>query len=194
MVAYRSGVDPAEHLALVRGNIDPDKPALVRVHSECLTGDVFGSLRCDCGDQADYAMKMIGESGNGVFLYMRQEGRGIGLVNKLKAYALQDEGMDTVDANAKLGFPMDLRHYGVGAQILVDLGVGKIKLLTNNPRKVVGLEGYGLEIVDKLPIEIAPNAENERYLRTKKDRMGHLLDIPEPQSAPESSPESVPLD
>ncbi len=194
VVAYRSGVDPAEHLALVRGNIDPDKPALVRVHSECLTGDVFGSLRCDCGDQADYAMKMIGESGNGVFLYMRQEGRGIGLVNKLKAYALQDEGMDTVDANAKLGFPMDLRHYGVGAQILVDLGVGKIKLLTNNPRKVIGLEGYGLEIVDKIPIEIAPNAENERYLRTKKDRMGHLLDIPEPQSAPESSPESVPLD
>jgi 3,4-dihydroxy 2-butanone 4-phosphate synthase/GTP cyclohydrolase II len=202
VVAYKSGVDPAEHLALVRGDIDVEKPALVRVHSECLTGDVFGSLRCDCGDQADYALKMIGESGNGVFLYMRQEGRGIGLVNKLKAYALQDQGMDTVDANEKLGFPMDLRHYGVGAQILVDLGVGKFKILTNNPKKMVGLEGYGLEIVDQIPIEIKPNAENERYLRTKKDRMGHLLDIPripekpEPdsESAPRHSPETVPGD
>ncbi|MCH8103468.1 MAG: bifunctional 3,4-dihydroxy-2-butanone-4-phosphate synthase/GTP cyclohydrolase II [Chloroflexi bacterium] len=194
VIAYRSGVDPAEHLALVLGKIDPEKPVLVRVHSECLTGDVFGSLRCDCGDQAEYAMKMIGDSGNGIFLYMRQEGRGIGLVNKLKAYALQDEGLDTVEANEKLGFPMDLRHYGVGAQILVDLGVGKFKLLTNNPRKMVGLEGYGLKIVDQIPIEMEPNAENERYLRTKKNRMGHLLDIPEPQSAPESSPESVPLD
>ena len=130
-------------------------------------------------------MKMIGESGNGVFLYMRQEGRGIGLVNKLKTYALQDDGMDTVEANEALGFPMDLRHYGVGAQILVDLGVGKFKLLTNNPKKVVGLDGYGLEIVDQIPIEIQPNSENERYLRTKRDRMGHLLDIPEPSADPD---------
>jgi len=177
--AYRSVVDSAEHVAMVMGDIDPDSPTLVRVHSECLTGDVFGSLRCDCGDQAERALKLIGESGNGVFLYMRQEGRGIGLVNKLKAYQLQDEGLDTVEANEKLGFQMDARHYGVGAQILAHIGVGKFKLLTNNPRKMVGLRGYGLKVVEQLPLEIEPNAENIKYLKTKKMRMGHLLEFPD---------------
>ena len=180
--AYRSGVDPAEHIALVMGDIDADEAVTVRVHSECLTGDVFGSLRCDCGDQADQALKQIGEAGTGVFLYMRQEGRGIGLVNKLKAYQLQDEGLDTVEANEKLGFQMDLRHYGVGAQILADVGVGKFKILTNNPRKMVGLKGYGLEITEQLPLEIEPNPENLDYLTTKKRRMGHLLEFPEVES------------
>jgi 3,4-dihydroxy 2-butanone 4-phosphate synthase/GTP cyclohydrolase II len=180
--AYRSGVDPAEHIAMVMGDIDPDVAVTVRVHSECLTGDVFGSLRCDCGDQAEQALKRIGEAGAGVFLYMRQEGRGIGLVNKLKAYQLQDEGLDTVEANEKLGFQMDLRHYGVGAQILADVGVGKFKILTNNPKKMVGLKGYGLEIIEQLPLEIEPNSENQTYLETKKRRMGHLLEFPEVQS------------
>ena len=180
--AYRSGVDPAEHIAMVMGDIDPDVAVTVRVHSECLTGDVFGSLRCDCGDQAEQALKQIGEAGAGVFLYMRQEGRGIGLVNKLKAYQLQDEGLDTVEANEKLGFQMDLRHYGVGAQILADVGVGKFKILTNNPKKMVGLKGYGLEIIEQLPLEIEPNSENQTYLETKKRRMGHLLEFPEVQS------------
>jgi 3,4-dihydroxy 2-butanone 4-phosphate synthase/GTP cyclohydrolase II len=177
--AYRSGVDPAEHIAMVIGDIDPDVAVTVRVHSECLTGDVFGSLRCDCGDQTEQGLKQIGEAGAGVFLYMRQEGRGIGLVNKLKAYQLQDDGLDTVEANKALGFQMDLRHYGVGAQILADVGVGKFKILTNNPKKVVGLKGYGLEIVERLPLEIEPNSENQTYLETKKRRMGHLLEFPE---------------
>ena len=180
--AYRSGVDPAEHIAMVIGDIDADTPVTVRVHSECLTGDVFGSLRCDCGDQAEQALKQIGEAGAGVFLYMRQEGRGIGLVNKLKAYQLQDDGLDTVEANKALGFPMDLRHYGVGAQILADVGVGKFKILTNNPKKMVGLKGYGLEITEQVPLEIEPNPENVDYLMTKKRRMGHLLEFPEIQA------------
>jgi 3,4-dihydroxy 2-butanone 4-phosphate synthase/GTP cyclohydrolase II len=177
VAAYRSVVDPAEHVALVKGDISPDRPTLVRVHSECLTGDVFGSLRCDCGEQGRLAMKAIGESDAGVYLYMRQEGRGIGLLNKLKAYDLQDQGLDTVEANERLGFPMDLRHYGIGAQILVDIGVRKLTLLTNNPRKIVGLESYGLEMVGYLPIMAKPNPENRRYLETKRTKMGHLLDI-----------------
>jgi 3,4-dihydroxy 2-butanone 4-phosphate synthase / GTP cyclohydrolase II len=159
----------------VKGEIKPDKPVLVRVHSECLTGDVFGSLRCDCGDQLDAALKKVGEVGEGVVLYMRQEGRGIGLVNKLKAYKLQDEGMDTVEANERLGFKPDLRDYGIGAQILRDLGVGKIRLLTNNPKKVVGLHAYGLEIVDRVALEIPYTQLNERYLKAKRDKLGHIL-------------------
>ena len=175
-ISYRSTVDADEHVALVRGEIDPDRPVLVRVHSECLTGDVFGSLRCDCGDQTRLALEAIEREGAGVFLYMRQEGRGIGIHNKLKAYSLQDDGLDTVDANLSLGLPVDLRHYGVGAQILVDLGVRKIRLLTNNPKKVVGLESYGLDIVERVPIEAPSNDENRRYLETKRSRMGHILD------------------
>jgi len=149
---------------------------LVRVHSECLTGDVFGSMRCDCGDQARLALEAIDRAGSGVFLYMRQEGRGIGIHNKLKAYSLQDGGMDTVDANLSLGFPADLRHYGVGAQILVDLGVRKLRLLTNNPKKVIGLESYGLELIERVPIEVPTTNENRRYLETKRSRLGHILD------------------
>ena len=176
-IAYRSLVDPDEHVALVKGEISSDKIILVRVHSECLTGDVFGSLRCDCGDQATRALEQIGKSESGVFVYMRQEGRGIGLINKLRAYDLQDDGMDTVQANESLGFPMDLRHYGVGAQILRDLGVVKFRFLTNNPKKIVGIEGFGLQMVEQLPILVKVNAENEKYLATKQKKMGHMLNI-----------------
>ncbi len=172
---YRSLVDEGHHLALVKGRIDPARPVLVRVHSECLTGDVFASRRCDCGSQLHQAMKRISEEGCGVLVYMRQEGRGIGLGPKIHAYKLQDEGLDTVEANERLGFPMDLRDYGLGAQILNDLGVRKIRLLTNNPRKVVGLEGHNLEIVEQLPIVSKPNPHNARYLATKRTKMGHLL-------------------
>lgn len=173
---YRSLTDGAHHLALVRGEIDPRQPVLVRVHSECLTGDVFASRRCDCGSQLHQAMRQIAEHGSGVLVYMRQEGRGIGLPAKIHAYKLQeDEGLDTVEANRKLGFPMDLREYGLGAQILSDLGVRRIRLLTNNPRKMVGLSGHGLEIVARVPIQSKAHPHNARYLRTKKRKMGHLL-------------------
>jgi 3,4-dihydroxy 2-butanone 4-phosphate synthase/GTP cyclohydrolase II len=177
-VAYSSVVDAEEHIALVMGDIKPDEPTLVRVHSQCTTGDIFGSLRCDCGPQMDMALEAIAKEGKGVFLYMRQEGRGIGLHNKIRAYALQDSGMDTVEANVELGFAPDLRWYGIGAQILADLGVKKLKLLTNNPKKVVGLEAYGLELVDRVPIVVPPNPENQQYLETKRLKMGHLLDEP----------------
>lgn len=176
-VSYRSLVDRDEHVALVKGRIDPALPTLVRVHSECLTGDVFASQRCDCGDQLALALAAIGKEDAGVFLYMRQEGRGIGIHNKLKAYALQDEGLDTVDANIKLGFDPDPRQYGVGAQILVDLGVRQMRFLTNNPKKRVGIQSFGLEIMEDVPIIAPVNDENRRYLKTKVERMGHMLDI-----------------
>jgi 3,4-dihydroxy 2-butanone 4-phosphate synthase/GTP cyclohydrolase II len=172
---YRSETDSKEHIALVKGTILPDVPTLVRVHSECLTGDIFGSLRCDCSEQLVAALLMVEKAGCGIVLYMRQEGRGIGLVNKLKAYRLQDEGLDTVEANEKLGFRADLRDYGIGAQILRDLGVRKMRLMTNNPKKVVGLHGYGLDIVERVPLEMDPNEINARYLRTKRDKLGHLI-------------------
>jgi 3,4-dihydroxy 2-butanone 4-phosphate synthase / GTP cyclohydrolase II len=175
VIAYENNVDGLEHLALVKGEINSEESILVRVHSECMTGDVFNSLRCDCGTQLAYALKVINEEGSGVLVYMRQEGRGIGLVNKIKAYALQDQGRDTVEANEELGFAPDLRDYGVGAQILVDLGVRKIRLLTNNPRKIKGLEGYGLSLVDRVPIEVQACEHNEGYLDTKKNKLGHIL-------------------
>lgn len=175
LILYESIIDNAHHIALIKGKIG--KEAIVRVHSECLTGDVFHSKRCDCGRQLDKSMRIIQDAKKGVILYMRQEGRGIGLVNKLKAYALQDKGLDTVQANEALGFKPDLRNYGIGAQILVDLGLNKIKLLTNNPQKIVGLEGYGLEVSERIPIQIKPSSANKRYLKTKKEKLGHILNI-----------------
>ncbi|MGO4888278.1 bifunctional 3,4-dihydroxy-2-butanone-4-phosphate synthase/GTP cyclohydrolase II [Anaerobacillus sp. MEB173] len=174
-VGYSNIVDGKEHIALVKGEIIPDEPTLVRVHSECLTGDVLGSYRCDCGPQLHAALTQIEKEGSGILLYMRQEGRGIGLLNKMKAYKLQEEGYDTVEANEKLGFAPDLRDYGIGAQILRDLGVTKMKLLTNNPRKITGLKGYGLEVVDRVPLQLPHNSANENYLRTKHKKLGHLL-------------------
>jgi 3,4-dihydroxy 2-butanone 4-phosphate synthase/GTP cyclohydrolase II len=175
VVGYRSLVDDKHHVAMVKGDVANAEDVLVRVHSECLTGDVFHSLRCDCGEQLESALAMIEEHGSGVLLYLAQEGRGIGLLNKLKAYKLQEEGLDTVDANLKLGLPADLRDYGIGAQILTDLGLSSIRILTNNPKKIIGLEGYGLSVTGQVPIQPTPNPHNEAYLRAKRDRMGHTL-------------------
>jgi 3,4-dihydroxy 2-butanone 4-phosphate synthase/GTP cyclohydrolase II len=186
-IAYTNVVDGKEHVALVKGTIDGSVPVLVRVHSECLTGDVFHSHRCDCGPQLNAALRQIEKEGTGVLLYMRQEGRGIGLINKLKAYRLQEEGLDTVDANIKLGFAPDLRDYGIGAQILKDLGVRKMRLLTNNPRKITGLEGYGLEVTERVPLQTAENEDNARYLRTKKQKLGHLLNFVEQNDTSEKA-------
>ncbi|HNY65772.1 MAG TPA: bifunctional 3,4-dihydroxy-2-butanone-4-phosphate synthase/GTP cyclohydrolase II [Deltaproteobacteria bacterium] len=177
LIGFDNDIDGKEHVALVKGDISPDEPVLVRVHSECLTGDVFHSMRCDCGDQLDRSMEMIAEEGKGVIVYMRQEGRGIGLINKLKAYHLQEKGRDTVEANVELGFAPDLRDYGLGAQILVAVGVRKMRMMTNNPKKIIGLEGYGLEIIERVSIEIPPNEENKKYLQTKKEKMGHILEV-----------------
>ncbi|MBN1189545.1 MAG: bifunctional 3,4-dihydroxy-2-butanone-4-phosphate synthase/GTP cyclohydrolase II [Dehalococcoidales bacterium] len=177
-IAFKSDVDPAEHIALIMGDVSTPKPVLTRVHSECATGDIFGSLRCDCGEQLALAMKSIAKEGRGVLIYMRQEGRGIGFHNKIKAYALQDEGLDTVEANEELGFAPDLRDYGVGAQIMTDLGIHEIRLMTNNPKKIISLEGHGLKVVQTLPIVIPPNPHNRRYLETKQKKMGHILDLP----------------
>jgi 3,4-dihydroxy 2-butanone 4-phosphate synthase/GTP cyclohydrolase II len=174
---FSNEIDNAQHVALVKGEIKGDEPCLVRVHSECLSGDVFGSLRCDCGDQLEQAVRQIGQAKAGILLYLRQEGRGIGLLNKIKAYKLQDEGFDTVEANERLGFKADLRDYGIGAQMLRSLGVGKMRLLTNNPRKIVGLDGYGMEVVERVALQIPSKKENLHYLRTKKERLGHLFDI-----------------
>jgi 3,4-dihydroxy 2-butanone 4-phosphate synthase/GTP cyclohydrolase II len=176
---YRSLIDSHVHVALVKGELDPDREILVRVHSECLTGDTFGSLRCDCGNQLRIALKMIGDAGCGVLLYMRQEGRGIGFLNKMRSYELQDEGKDTVEANRELGFKADLREYGIGAQILVDLGLRSVRLLTNNPRKIVGLEGYNLTVTERVPQEMTPTDDNIYYLRTKRRKLGHLLKMAE---------------
>ncbi len=177
LIVYENDVDQHNHVALVKGEVDPEDPILVRVHSECLTGDVFGSRRCDCGNQLEKAMHMVEAAGKGVILYMQQEGRGIGLLNKIKAYALQDQGCDTVEANLRLGFKPDLRDYGLGAQMLADLGVKKMRLMTNNPTKIVGLEGYGLEVVEQVPIVVEPCSTNLRYLKTKKEKMGHLYEL-----------------
>jgi len=172
---YESDIDQNHHLAVVKGEVASGEPTLVRMHSQCLTGDILGSLRCDCGDQLAQALRQIEQAGRGVLVYMRQEGRGIGLANKVRAYQLQDEGKDTVEANEALGFKADLRHYGIGAQILHDLGIRKIRLLTNNPKKIIGLDGYGLEVVERVPIEVLPNAINRKYLETKRDKLGHLI-------------------
>lgn len=177
VIVYENEIDPQHHVALVKGDISPDDKVLVRVHSECLTSDVFDSVRCDCGPQLRQALRIIEKEGKGVLLYMRQEGRGIGLLNKIKAYALQDNGFDTVEANEALGFKPDLRDYGIGAQVLLDLGVRRMKLLTNNPRKVKGLEGFGLQIVERMPIEIPPNERNSKYLKVKRDKLGHFLSM-----------------
>ena len=175
IVAYQSPFDPGEHIALTLGEWTPNQPVLTRIHSECLTGDVFGSKRCDCGEQMELALQILGQEGTGAFLYMRQEGRGIGLHNKIKAYSLQDDGLDTIDANKQLGFDPDLRHYGIGAKILADLGIKKIRLLTNNPTKLVGLSGSEVEVVERVQVEVPPNDENRAYLETKRQRMGHIL-------------------
>jgi len=175
IIAYRNDVDQHEHVAMVKGEIEGVEDVLVRMHSECLTGDVFHSLRCDCGEQLDAAMRKIEAEGRGAIVYLRQEGRGIGLVNKLRAYNLQDEGMDTVEANEKLGFRPDLRDYGIGAQILLDLGLAKIRILTNNPKKIVGIDGYGLSVTEQVPLGVTPNPHNTDYLRAKRDKMGHVF-------------------
>lgn len=177
MIVYGTAIDNLNHIALVMGDIDEEEPVMVRLHSECITGEVFGSLRCECGEQLDIAMRKVGEEGKGAIIYLRQEGRGIGLVNKVHAYSLQDKGLDTVEANIKLGFPPDLRDYGIGAQILLDLGIRKLRLLTNNPAKVVAIRGYGIEIVERIPIEVEPNSINKEYLKAKKEKLGHMLSI-----------------